>query len=48
MGHRPELFQAWETLKHAFVGPEATLSPQLKEEVRQLRGKRIVGRILHR
>jgi alkylhydroperoxidase family enzyme len=35
MGHRPELLQAWENLKDAFVGPSTTLSPQLKEEVRR-------------
>jgi hypothetical protein len=35
MGHRPELLHAWENLKDAFVGPSATLTPQLKEEVRR-------------
>jgi alkylhydroperoxidase family enzyme len=40
MGHRPELLQAWENLKDAFVGPSATLSPQLKEEVRRTLAQR--------
>jgi alkylhydroperoxidase family enzyme len=40
MGHRPELLQAWENLKHAFVGPSATLSPQLKEQVRRTLAQR--------
>jgi hypothetical protein len=35
MGHRPELLEAWENLKHALLGPSSTLSPQLKEEVRR-------------
>jgi len=35
MGHRPELLHAWGNLKDAFPGPSATLSPQLKEEVRR-------------
>ena len=41
MGHRPELLQAWENLKDAFVGPATTLSPQLKEELRQWVAKEI-------
>jgi alkylhydroperoxidase family enzyme len=40
MGHRPELLQAWEHLKDAFAGPSATLSPQLKEEVRRTLAQR--------
>jgi alkylhydroperoxidase family enzyme len=40
MGHRPELAQAWENLKDAFVGPSATLCPQLKEEVRRTLAQR--------
>ena len=40
MGHRPELLQAWENLKDAFVGPSATLSPRLKEEVRRTLAQR--------
>jgi alkylhydroperoxidase family enzyme len=40
MGHRPELLQAWENLKDAFAGPSATLSPQLKEEVRRTLAQR--------
>jgi hypothetical protein len=40
MGHRPELLQAWENLKHAFLGPGATLSAQLKEEVRRTLAQR--------
>lgn len=35
MGHRPELLEAWQNLKHALVGPTSTLSPSLKEEVRR-------------
>jgi alkylhydroperoxidase family enzyme len=35
LGHRPELLDAWESLKHALVGPSSTLSPQLKEAVRR-------------
>lgn len=35
MGHRPEVLQAWENLKHSLLGPSSTLSPQLKEEVRR-------------
>jgi alkylhydroperoxidase family enzyme len=40
MGHRSELLQAWENLKDAFVGPSATLSPHLKEEVRRTLAQR--------
>ena len=40
MGHRPELLQAWENLGDAFVGPSATLSPHLKEEVRRTLAQR--------
>jgi alkylhydroperoxidase family enzyme len=40
MGQRPELLQAWENLKDAFVGPSATLSPNLKEEVRRTLAQR--------
>ena len=40
MGHCPELLQAWENLKDAFVGPSATLSPHLKEEVRRTLAQR--------
>ena len=40
MGHRPELLQAWESLKDALVGPSATLSPHLKEEVRRTLAQR--------
>ena len=40
MGHRPELLEAWENLKHAFDGPSATLPPQLKEEVRRTLAQR--------
>ena len=40
MGHRPELLQAWENLKHALLGPSSTLSPQLKEEVRRTLAQR--------
>ena len=39
-GQRPELLQAWENLKDAFVGPSATLSPHLKEEVRRTLAQR--------
>ncbi len=35
MGHRPELLEAWENLKHALLGPSSTLSPHLKEEIRR-------------
>lgn len=35
MGHRPEILEAWENLKHALLGPSSTLSPHLKEEVRR-------------
>ena len=35
MGHRPELLEAWENLKHALLGASSTLSPQLKEQVRR-------------
>lgn len=40
MGHRPELLEAWEYLKHALVGTSSTLSPQLKEEVRRTLAQR--------
>ena len=40
MGHRPELLEAWEDLKHALLGPSSTLSPQLKEEVRRTLAQR--------
>ncbi len=35
LGHRPELLDAWENLKHALVGSSSTLPPHLKEEVRR-------------
>ncbi len=35
MGHRPELLEAWENLKHALLSASSTLSPQLKEQVRR-------------
>ena len=35
LGHRPELLDAWEALKHALVGSSSTLSPELKEQVRR-------------
>lgn len=35
LGHRPELLDAWGSLRHALVGPSSTLSPHLKEEVRR-------------
>ena len=40
MGHRPELLQAWENLKDAFLGSSATLSPHLKDEVRRTLAQR--------
>jgi alkylhydroperoxidase family enzyme len=40
LGHRPELLEAWETLKHALLGPSSTLSPQLKEEGRSMLAQR--------
>jgi len=40
MGHRPELLDAWETLKRALLGPSSTLSAQLKEEVRRTLAQR--------
>jgi alkylhydroperoxidase family enzyme len=40
MGHRPELLEAWENLKHALLGPASTLTPQLKEEVRRTLAQR--------
>jgi len=40
MGHRPELLEAWQNLKHALLGPSSTLSPQLKEEVRRTLAQR--------
>ena len=33
MGHRPELLEAWESLKHALLGPSSTLSSHLKQQV---------------
>jgi alkylhydroperoxidase family enzyme len=35
LGHRPELLDAWASLRQALVGPSSTLSPHLKEEVRR-------------
>jgi alkylhydroperoxidase family enzyme len=35
MGHRPPVLDAWEGLKHALTGPDSTLSPELKEQVRR-------------
>lgn len=40
MGHRPEVLEAWENLKHSLLGPASTLSPQLKEEVRRTLAQR--------
>lgn len=40
MGHRPELLEAWENLKHALLGPSSTLAPRLKEEVRRTLAQR--------
>ena len=40
MGHRPELLEAWQNLKHALLGPSSTLSPQLKEDVRRTLAQR--------
>jgi alkylhydroperoxidase family enzyme len=40
LGHRPELLEAWTSLKHALVGPSSTLSPRLKEEVRRTLAQR--------
>ena len=40
LGHRPELLDAWETLRQALVGPSSTLSPGLKEEVRRTLAQR--------
>ena len=40
MAHRPELLQAWAHLKDAFAGPSATLSAQLREEVRRTLAQR--------
>jgi alkylhydroperoxidase family enzyme len=40
MGHRPELLEAWENLKHALLGASSTLSAQLKEEVRRTLAQR--------
>jgi alkylhydroperoxidase family enzyme len=40
MGHRPELLEAWENLKHALLGPSSTLSPHLREEVRRTLAQR--------
>ena len=35
MGHRPEVLAAWDGLRHALGGGSATLSPELKEQVRR-------------
>ena len=35
LGHRPELLDAWASLRQALLGPSSTLSPHLKEEVRR-------------
>lgn len=35
LGHRPELLNAWASLRQALIGPSSTLSPHLKEEVRR-------------
>ena len=35
LGHRPELLDAWASLRQALVVPSSTLSPHLKEEVRR-------------
>ena len=35
MGHRPEVLDAWEGLRHALTGSTSTLSPELKEQVRR-------------
>jgi alkylhydroperoxidase family enzyme len=40
MGHRPELLEAWENLKHVLLGPSSTLSAHLKEEVRRTLAQR--------
>jgi alkylhydroperoxidase family enzyme len=40
MGHRPDLLEAWESLKRVLVGPTSTLSPNLKEEVRRTLAQR--------
>lgn len=40
MGQRPELLAAWESLRHALLGPSSTLSSQLKEEVRRTLAQR--------
>jgi alkylhydroperoxidase family enzyme len=40
MGHRPEVLEAWENLKHALLGPSSTLSPHLKEQVRRTLAQR--------
>ena len=40
MGHRPEVREASENLKHSLLGPSSTLSPQLKEEVRRTLAQR--------
>jgi alkylhydroperoxidase family enzyme len=39
-GYRPELLEAWESLKDALLGRSSTLSPQLKEEVRRTLAQR--------
>lgn len=40
MGHRAEILEAWENLKHALLGPSSILSPHLKEEVRRTLAQR--------
>jgi alkylhydroperoxidase family enzyme len=40
MGHRPDLLEAWENLKHVLLGPSSMLSPHLKEEVRRTLAQR--------
>jgi alkylhydroperoxidase family enzyme len=40
MGHRPDLLEAWENLKRVLVGPNSTLSTNLKEEVRRTLAQR--------
>lgn len=35
LGHRPELLDAWASLRQALVGPSSTLTSHLKEEVRR-------------
>lgn len=40
MGHRPELLDAWDELRHTLLCPSSTLSPELKEEVRRTLAQR--------